>query len=77
MRTHLLRFENSNPRRTIMKRLTSAVLVGLLALAIHQSADSRTQAPSKATSADEVAAVTYEHLATAIIEIEATEDNLV
>ncbi len=60
-----------------MKRLTSAALVGLLALAIHQRADSTTQAPSKATSADEVAAVTYEHLATAIIEIEVTEDNLV
>ena len=28
---------------------------------------------SKATSADEVVAVTYEHLATAIIEIEATQ----
>lgn len=60
-----------------MKTLIPAVLVGLLALAIHQRADSTTQAPSKATSADEVAAVTYEHLATAIIEIEATEDNLV
>ena len=32
---------------------------------------------SQATSADSAAAVTYEHLATAIIEIEATEDNLV
>jgi hypothetical protein len=60
-----------------MKTLIPAVLVGLLALAIYQRADSRTQAPSTATSADEVAAVTYEHLATAIIEIEATEDNLV
>ncbi len=60
-----------------MKRLIPAVLVGLLALAIHQRADSRPQAPSSATAAEEVAAVTYEHLATAIIEIEATEDNLV
>ena len=32
---------------------------------------------SRTTTAEEVAAVTYEHLATAIIEIEATEDNLV
>ena len=39
-----------------MKRLTSAALVGLLALAIHQRVDSTTQATSKATSADEVAA---------------------
>jgi hypothetical protein len=60
-----------------MKNLIPAVLVGLLALAIHQRADSSAQAPSKATAAEEVAAVTYEHLATAIIEIEATEDNLV
>jgi len=60
-----------------MKTLIPAVLVGLLALAIHQRADSTTQAPSNATAAEEVAAVTYEHLATAIIEIEATENNLV
>jgi len=60
-----------------MRTLIPAILVGLLALAIHQRADSTTQAPSKATTAEEVAAVTYEHLATAIIEIEATEDNLV
>ena len=60
-----------------MKTLIPAVLVGLLALAIHQRADSAAQATSKATAAEEVAAVTYEHLATAIIEIEATEDNLV
>src|SRR5271168_4144063 len=60
-----------------MKNLIPAILVGLLALAIHQRADSRTQAPSRATSAEEVAAVTYEHLATAIIEIESTEDALV
>jgi hypothetical protein len=60
-----------------MKSLIPAVLVGLLALAIHQRADSSAQAPSKSSSAEDVAAVTYEHLATAIIEIEATEDNLV
>jgi hypothetical protein len=60
-----------------MKTLIPAVLVGLLALAIHQRADSSAQAPSRATSADEAAAVTYEHLASAIIEIEATENNLV
>jgi hypothetical protein len=61
-----------------MKNLIPAVLVGLLALAIHQRADSSAQAPqSTAPSADETAAVTYEHLATAIIAIEATEDNLV
>jgi len=39
-----------------MKNPIPAVLVGLLALAIHQRADSTTQATSKATSADEVAA---------------------
>ncbi len=61
-----------------MKTLIPVVLVGILALAIHQRADSRTQAPANAIEAAEtVAAVTYEHLATAIIEIEATEDNLV
>jgi hypothetical protein len=60
-----------------MKSLIPAVLVGLLALAIHQRANSSAQAPSRAPEADETAAVTYEHLATAIIAIEATEDNLV
>jgi hypothetical protein len=63
-----------------MKSLVPAVLVGLLALAIHHRADSAAQAPTRttsATSAEEVAAVTYEHLASAIIEIESTEDNLV
>jgi hypothetical protein len=60
-----------------MKSLIPAVLVGLLALAIHQRADSSAQAPSRANTAEDVAAITYEHLATAIIEIEATEDNLV
>jgi len=60
-----------------MKRLIPAALIAILALLAVQRADSRTQASSKATAAEEVAAVTYEHLATAIIEIEATEDNLV
>ncbi|MGZ3337482.1 MAG: hypothetical protein ACXVBV_19345 [Isosphaeraceae bacterium] len=69
--------EDIERRKTATKNPIPAVLVGLLALAIHQRADSTTQAPSKATSADEVVADTYEHLATAIIEIEATEDNLV
>ncbi len=60
-----------------MKTLIPVVLVGMLALALHQRADSRPQATSNANSAEQVAAVTYEHLATAIIEIENTEDNLV
>jgi len=60
-----------------MKNLIPAILVGLLALAIHQKADSSAQAPTRSTSAEEMAAVTYKHLATAIIEIEATEDHLV
>ncbi len=63
-----------------MKGLIPAILVGLLVLAVWKvDSWSRAQAPesSRSTSAEEVAAVTYEHLATAIIEINATEDNLV
>jgi hypothetical protein len=59
-----------------MKSLIPAVVVGLLVVAIHR-VESSMQAPTPNTSAGDVAAVTYEHLATAIIEIEATEDNLV
>jgi hypothetical protein len=59
-----------------MKTLIPAVLAGLAVLAI-QRADTSAQAPSRDNTAAEVAAVTYEHLASAIIEIDATEDNLV
>ena len=43
----------------------------------YQAARTQDAAAPKADSADAVAASTYEHLATAIIEIEATEDELV
>jgi hypothetical protein len=59
-----------------MKSLIPAVAVGLLAIALHK-VESSMQAPARNTSAEDTAAVTYEHLASAIIEIEATEDNLV
>src|SRR3954452_16512907 len=61
-----------------MKRLIPAVVVGLLVIAIHK-VESSMQAPASnpASSAADVAASTYEHLASAIIEIEATEDELV
>jgi hypothetical protein len=59
-----------------MKSLIPAVVVGLLVVALHK-VESSMQAPTRTTTAEDVAAVTYEHLASAIIEIEATEDNLV
>jgi hypothetical protein len=43
----------------------------------YQSVQSQALAPKKTDSAAEVAASTYEHLASAIIEIEKTEDELV
>jgi hypothetical protein len=58
-----------------MKSLIPAAAVGVLALAL-QGVGQTQRAPQKETMAS-VAANTYEHLATAIIEIEKTEDELV
>lgn len=52
-----------------MKALVSVVIVGFSALLYQQS--------NRAPAMHDASAITYEHLATAIIEIEATEDNLV
>jgi hypothetical protein len=59
-----------------MKSLIPAVVVGLLVVALHK-VESSMQTPTPNNAAGDAAGVTYEHLATAIIEIEATEDNLV
>ncbi|MFO0950119.1 MAG: hypothetical protein U0835_03005 [Isosphaeraceae bacterium] len=61
-----------------MRNLTAVVILGVCFMT-YQSA--RSQAPQNAASPNDtaagVAASTYEHLATAIIEIETTEDELV
>ena len=62
-----------------MRNLIPTAILGLAVLGF-QAARSQSPNPSGAASADsaaQVAASTYEHLATAIIEIEATEDELV
>ena len=59
-----------------MKSLIPAMFVGVTLLGF-QLAFSRAPEPRKSVTAGQVAATTYEHLATAIIEIEATEDDLV
>lgn len=61
-----------------MRSLIPAVIVGVCLLT-YQAARSQAPAPAApgADSAAQVAASTYEHLATAIIEIESTEDELV
>ena len=72
-----MRLSQHTPEEVIiMKSLIPAVVVGLLVVALHK-VESSMQAPTRTASAEDVAAVTYEHLASAIIEIEATEDNLV
>jgi hypothetical protein len=59
-----------------MRILLPAAVLGVTLLTVQAA---RSQAPKAAQtpSAGEVAASTYEHLATAIIEIETTEDELV
>jgi hypothetical protein len=59
-----------------MRALIPIAIVSALLLALQQG---RAQAPGapKTDSPEQVAASTYEHLATAIIEIEKTEDELV
>jgi hypothetical protein len=59
-----------------MKSLIPALIVGLSVFAL-QRAHSSAPEPAKLETPEEVAAATYEHLATAIIEIESTEDSLV
>ena len=58
-----------------MRGLIPTALLGATFLG-YQAAQPAPNAPA-ANTADQVAASTYEHLATAIIEIEATEDELV
>jgi hypothetical protein len=58
-----------------MKSLIPAALVACLAFALQAQSQTR-KAPESATM-DSVSANTYEHLASAIIEIEKTEDELV
>src|SRR5690242_8659182 len=60
-----------------MRALIPATIIGVTLLAI-QAAQSQAPKPApKPETIGDVAAATYEHLATAIIEIEATEDELV
>jgi hypothetical protein len=58
-----------------MTALISTLLAGAAVLAAQQ--ETRHGDDRGAKSMDQVAAATYEHLATAIIAIEATEDDLV
>jgi hypothetical protein len=59
-----------------MRNLIPVVILSATFLG-YQAGQSQTPNAPKADSAAQVAASTYEHLATAIIEIEATEDELV
>jgi hypothetical protein len=59
-----------------MRNLIPVVILSATFLG-YQAGQSQTPNAPKADSATQVAASTYEHLATAIIEIEATEDDLV
>jgi hypothetical protein len=59
-----------------MKALITATILCVTFLTF-QAARSQATRPAPSESAGQVAASTYEHLATAIIEIEATEDELV
>src|SRR4051812_3707455 len=60
-----------------MKKALIPILIVVISLQAYQQATSQQSAPSRAESMDRSAAATYEHLATAIIAIEATEDELV
>ena len=60
-----------------MKRALIPVLIVVISLQVYQRATSQQPAPSRAESMDRSAAATYENLATAIIAIEATENELV
>lgn len=59
-----------------MRNLVLATILGATFLTIQAARSQAPQAP-RADSAGQVAAATYEHLATAIIEIEKTENELV
>lgn len=60
-----------------MRTLTPVAIVGVSLLTIQVARSQAPKPPAEPASMEEVAASTYEHLATAIIEIEATEDELV
>src|SRR3954470_22373698 len=60
-----------------MKKALIPALVVVISLQVYQRATSQQPAPSRAESMDRSAAATYENLATAIIAIEATENELV
>jgi hypothetical protein len=60
-----------------MRSLIPVTLIGVCLLAIQAANSQSPKSPSDPETMDRVAATTYEHLATAIIEIEATEDDLV
>jgi hypothetical protein len=60
-----------------MKKALIPILIVVISLQAYQQATSQQSAPSRAESMDRSAAATYENLATAIIAIEATEDELV
>ncbi len=60
-----------------MKKALVPTLVLVISMLAYQRAVSQQGASSRAESMDKSAAATYEHLASAIIAIEATEDELV
>jgi hypothetical protein len=60
-----------------MRNALITTLVLVISLMAYQQATSQQQASTKHESMERSAAATYEHLATAIIAIEATEDELV
>jgi hypothetical protein len=60
-----------------MKKALALTLAVVFSLLAYRQATSQPSAKSAADTMDQSAAATYEHLATAIIAIEATEDELV
>src|SRR3954447_16430128 len=60
-----------------MKRALTPILIVVTSLLVYQQATSQQPNNTKSGSMERSAASTYEHLATAIIAIEKTEDELV
>ena len=60
-----------------MRTLTLVAILGAVFLGFQAARSQQPPGPGSAHDASKVAASTYEHLATAIIEIETTEDELV
>ncbi len=60
-----------------MRNLIPTLILAVAALGYQAARPVAQEAPKAADTAEQVAASTYEHLATAIIEIETTEDELV